>query len=690
MRRPAFGVVSGAVTVLVILGFVSRWLRPYIPQPVENSLGQESSEFLHRAAVQRIDWRKPTPESFMEARRRDKPIFLFIGSSSNAFAQDLDAGVFMSAQVQSYLARNFLCIRVDTYAFPEFRNAYLPLSRVAVNLLPGFQIWILDPSGKLLDLIRRDVALYGNDENSFVSALVRARRKFEDQRPIPGQPSLDEIQRENLQALRAPSAPMPPPFSDYTAALVQQSDDKNGGFKNGGVKIIEPEAWRVLLLSGRVQEVQACFDPVLRAPAVDLIDGGFFQVSRSDDWTQIEYGKTAIGNAAMLRLLVCASAMVPNPIYRWMAQRTFDSILDEFTGEDSLFACRVAQRNPGGRSDRASFGVRKLREALPDDADRTWAQEQLGLIVESNPRMVPRLMDPSILESDANRFKAILQKLREHTGKRPAGTADGYLDVTAFATARLIHAARAMGDPARLEKALALYDFLARFRNFDDVTHCDEAGLRTGNLGDYLGYADASLQHYLATGRYDSLLSGRAVLKRALFLFKNPTTGVLNIATPRQKPLPDDLVTPELADPLSESTTAMAIRICQDYARILASSDAVLASYLRSTANRLTGLYGQDAMGLAQSSAGFFCAAASVFDDAFVVTTGKNAQALADKVLRRVPSRLVVPAFGDLRQDLQKKGAGAYIVRGPQVVGPMSAADAATKLSPFLSVGGGP
>lgn len=689
MYRPAFRVVSGAVAVLVAIGFASRVLLPHIPKPVENAFANDPSEFLSRSAAQRIDWRKPIPESFAEARRKDKPILLFIGTSYNPFARALDEGVMMSPQVQAYLARNFLCIRADALAYPEFRSAYLPRSRALAGLLPGFQIWVLDPSGKVVDQIPRNVALYGTDETGFIEALVRARRRFENPNESAGPLDFNKIQNDDLRAMREMGPATVPSFEEFTDRLLRQTDSDHGGFTSPDFKLVTPEAWRYLLTIGQVSAFRSSFDPVLQTPAVDLLDGGFFHIARSDDWSQIEFEKSAVENAAMLRVLTEAYGTLNDPLYRWFAERTFDCLSREMTQDGVIFAARVGDAGGNGRSERSSFGVRKLRESLEEERDHTWAQIKLGLRVETNPRMVPCLTDPKVVVTHLDRLESVLKLLRRGAGARPERVGGGYLDVSAFVVARLIESARVLGDKARMEEALTLFDKVENFRTGDDVIHCDVPGLRAGYLGDYLAYADACLQHYLATGRYDSLQSGKAILVRALFLFGGKKEGVLNVVAVKPRPMPTDLISPELSDPVSESTTAQAIRLCQDYARIFFGKDDEACGRLRQVANGATSGYATIVPALDLFASGYFCAATAVFDDTFVVTCGPNAQPLADAMAANLPTRLVVPAFGDIRHDLQKKGPGIYIVRGLSSIGPLTVAQARTKLSPYLGVAGG-
>ncbi|MBC8063493.1 MAG: thioredoxin domain-containing protein [Chlorobia bacterium] len=680
MPRPAFTVVSSSVVALVAIGFASRIFRPLIPKPGGNALANESSEFLSRAATQQINWKKPIADSFAMARRRDMPILLFIGSSYNPLARGLDNGVLMSPRVQAYLARNFECIRVDILAYPEYRNAFLPISRGIVGFPTGCQLWVLDPSGKIVDLLPKGLGLWPTDENAFIDALVAARRRFESPIAEGAGTKYQEAQDRDWQALTAEFTPAAPDFEAYGAGL-SNSIYPRGGFGGESPRVVTPEAWRYLLATGNLVAFKASIGPVLRSPLVDLVDGGFFHGARDSDWIETDFDKSAVTNAAMLRVMASASAMLKEPIYRYLSERTFDSLTTEFVVQNGIAASRQSDSQSNGRSDRTSFGVRKLRESLSEGDDYQWAQSYLGLRVETNPRMVPILRSTRTL-SDLPRLERILATLRRATGSVPETTSAGFADVTGFCVARLIEGARTLGDAKRLDVALSLFDWVELNRNGANMLHSQESGLRTPYVGDYLAYADAALQHYLATGRQTSIQSGREVLLRALELFNSGQGAVLWMRDKPSAPLPSFLAVPEIADSSTESATAYAMRLCHDYERVFPTE-----SVFRRFANAATGAFGAQANVLGPRGAGFFLAAQSVFDDTFFVCVGPEAQPWSDRLAELQPWRMCIAAFGEIRVDLQKMGNGVYLVRGESVQGPMSLAAAQKALSPFIGFG---
>jgi uncharacterized protein YyaL (SSP411 family) len=679
MRKPAFYVVTSTVAILVLVGFIATLVRPHIPLPTENELAAEDSVFLNRAATQEIEWSKPTKEAFARARRRDMPILLFIGNGFNPRAMGLDYGVLMSPRIQALLARNFECIRVDSLENPEFRNAFLPLSKFRLEVQPGFQLWVLDPSGRIMDNIPSMIGIYPTDENLFARELVEARDRFES---IANRKSeLELAQEADLKVLTGDSRVVSPAFSDYSR-LIGQSVVGTGGFSVYGPRTLAPEAWRWLLSTGQEGLFHDSLDPVLQTGVVDLIDGGFFVGSRDENWLEIDCAKSAVQNANMLQLLAAASVVLGDEVYKYLAERTFDCLLDEFVLENGVAAYRASDQRGDRRSPRASFGVRRLLAALPARSELTFAQDSLGLRVEENPRMVPRLSDLGALGS-RKELDQVLAKLRRATDRAPEARSPGFADVTGYCVARMIESARIMGDRERLDRALDAFRWVEMARSGVDMRHNarPEFALDT-YAGDYLGYADAALQVYLATGRYSALQSGRGVLVRCLEKFGKGPRGTLRMALDREAPFPWTVSLPELYDTEAPSAIAHAVVLAEDYGRIFGSDD-VLVRFV----NGAIGRFGPAAFTLKERGAGFFNAARRAFEDEYFVATGPKAQELADGVAKRHPFRLCLPAFGDVRGDIQERGTGIFVVRGETVRGPFGLERAVQEASPFLGAG---
>ena len=85
--------------------------------------------------------------------------------------------------------------------------------------------------------------------------------------------------------------------------------------------------------------------------------------------------------------------------------------------------------------------------------------------------------------------------------------------------------------------------------------------------------------------------------------------------------------------------------------------------------------------------AAYFCASATVEDDAFALCVGPNAVNLGNDLYARVPTRLIAPAIGFVRHDFQQKKPGIYVIRNGHTMGPFDVSGAAKVLPPVLDVG---
>jgi uncharacterized protein YyaL (SSP411 family) len=276
----------------------------------------------------------------------------------------------------------------------------------------------------------------------------------------------------------------------------------------------------------------------------------------------------------------------------------------------------------------------------------------------------------------------VLGILAAGTTQPPVAEGVGYADVTGNCVARLIECARLLGDRARLDQATSLFNWVQTVQGDGSILHSGPDGGEPAFVGDHLAFADAALQHYLATGTYDSIQTGRRVLQQTLAKFQGARPGILNLGLERKAPQLWTVSLPEIYDGYCESTTAQAIRLALDYGRIFPADTELLRF-----ASHGAGLFGPVAQTLGPAGASYMRSSIGVFDDEFFVTVGPKAQQLADEIARRQPFRLSVAAFGEIRMDVQARGAGVYVVRGATIRGPMTAENAIPAVPTFLGPG---
>ncbi len=409
----------------------------------------------------------------------------------------------------------------------------------------------------------------------------------------------------------------------------------------------------------------------------------------------VEADQLAVVNAEMAWCLALAWSRRQDPLYRELSLRTFDTLLSRFAEDGYVRAYRVDATNENGRSQRAGFDVAELRSGWItshfDAEDRRWLARYLGLDPVKNPRMVPRLVDPDDYERDPEPYRRMLDRLREL--KENVDLVYGGLrlaDVNGTVSARLAQVARLFGDAERARQASDLFDRLSAFRSgVAEIAHSDRNGLTQKRwLGDYVGYADAAFQDYLATGRLASIRLGRAVLKRALELFEMDSPGLFACElTTELEPGPPDLRGPQIADDTQESPAATLIRVLFAYSCLYRSLGAQedLATdgrYFLDTATRALRKLSTAALRMGVRGAGFFAAASMVLEDRCAIVVGPDALTVANRLAQLAPDSIVAPAFGEIRPVLQKRGPGIYVIEHSVAKGPLSIDEAAARLNP--------
>lgn len=692
MRRgPSFIVVTLVVTTLCLFAMCARGLQSSIPAPKPNRLIGETAEYLQQGAEQSIDWRPLDDSAFADARRLDKPVFLVIGTPWSSLARNADRDAFSYVELQNYLNRNFICVRVDGFEQPDWLLAYFPIGRMGTEIFrSGFQAWVLDTQGRVYALASKIKPEDAVDHNAMLNMLIAARRDYDQsQRRILDVPELASRQRVETDAI-AGAATSAPDFRSHLQSLRQTLGNLPRAAQ------VWPDAWKYSLLSGNGADFDASAKAFMKSPSVDLLDGGFFFSPDTRGSGSSDYDKVATYQAETMTVLALQGALRHDRLATWLAQRAFDSLTGEFIQGGLVAGCRIGDEEGFNRSRRSSFSARRLERVIADPADRDWAAANLGFDQSSNPGLTPYLASDQVPFGQPGKLQTALGQLRKATeGSRPKFAGLQLLDVNGFVVARLIQVARLWKDSNRLKIALALFDRLDQFRTQDDVAH-GLSGRAAGEayLSDYLAYSDAAFQAYLASGRVVAFDSGLAVLIRARFLFVSDAPGEFVVSQNPVSPLlPKGTHVPEIGDSLCESCTSRMIRLCNAYGRLLLEESPRKGSKrdsglsLLQTAFATIGRFADIANAAGPAMSSYFCAAAVVQDNGFAVTVGPHAQDLADDLGARLPSRLVAPSFGPIRQDLQHRGAGVYVLQDKGIVGPVTVDQAATMLGVRLKVG---
>ena len=659
--QPRFTVVTFVLCALVGLAVISKLLAPYVVAPAY-SLKTAQASFLQSGTHEHVRWYPIANLSFQEARRLDRPILLVVGAPWSATGRRMDAAVFNSIPVQKLLDRNFICIRADAVENPDWISAYLPLGRAQLSMSGDFQIWLLDSQARLFDPVAVSEADGGYGDTQFSDELVADLSKLQDLRNAANGPdstiSQPDPQARDLALLAETPTNLLPTLSAYRDSLMSQSaKTPNGGFPTNQHQRLWPDAWLFLLATLGPDVASLTIAELLQSPTRDMLDGGFFSGSRDNRWRSPFYDKVAALNAEMCLLLAQYSAAgTSSTPYARFANQTFDSLTGEFLNSDRVIRpCRIGDEHTEmARSQHASFTPRQLRSLL-DGVERDWAQEYLHLRPATNPAMTPFLTDFTQLDSPM--FDRVVPKLKGF-GPPPLFDREATLATYGTSVARLMQTARILHDSGRLQRARDVASHLDLFRRGVDVIHQIEPSERAlPTLVDYLAFADAAMQDFLASSRVVSLEDGAATLRRGLELFGMPNRTTYRMA-PFDSPhrVAPDSNTPQICDDTGESANAAVIRLAWTYAQLLdhsgSAADRRLATDLRAKASATVTQYADltsrldPAGSMGPNTGGYAHASALTIDDTFVLCAGADPVAMANDFAPKSPFRMVTPVAG--------------------------------------------
>ena len=684
MRRPTYSAVTGVTVAFAALCAFRIVFEPQIPPPHPEMMGR-MGEFVQRAKTQGIVWRPLGPRAFAEAQRLSRPVIVVVGVPWSAVGRQADEA-FLTPEVARALNQGFIPIRIDAAQDPRWLSQFLPLHRLRSGFSVGFQAWVFDLKYRLIAFVGRSRADETLNGPAVVRTLIKAQADFSDAVLSDAAPPLESLQRADVDSLTSirgeDVSPKDVSLSAFARSLAEEIDPKWGGWSRAqGLLVARPLAARFLQLAGEEAAAGESLRHIALSPAADWLDGGFYRLLRDADRTP-EYDKPTVANAQYAEALAVQDALRPDPVLRRAAARTAAWLLGLRDELGLAPGAEEGDEDAAGRSARASFSPRRLRESVAGgtltQAQRDWAEDNLRLR-EDGCIAVP---DPGVVSDP--RFEPVLAALRRSAGPARPRIAAKLCDVNGTVAACLLRCARLWNDRDLAIAAGETVDRLESFRLGNGLRHVFyPLQVQDPYLGDSLAYADAALEDFLTNGRVASLQNGAAELRRALRLFAAPDGSLLRPSLPENGLIPGMAALPQVTDDEQEAPSAVALRLLGSYAAVLGPAGDDFAQVASGFESRLSAVVeAVPVMG------GVLAALARHADSRAAYAVGPAALAQASALARRLPNRLVVPAIGPARRDLQSRPAGFYLPTPVGFAGPFTQAQALERLPRSLETGG--
>lgn len=421
-----------------------------------------------------VEWHEWGEDTFKEAARLERPVFLLLVASWCRFSKRIERDVLSDEAIAKLLNKRFVPVRVDKDRRPEVNDRY--------NMGGWPSLCILTSDGEIItggtsfsreelkELIERVARYYAERRDVIATAVQEMLKREED--------------ADRARATRSGE------LSDAIvvkaeAAILDSFDESFGGFGEGQkfphwesidfamLRYVETHDERLGLV------IDKTLTKMAESPLHDVEAGGYFRYSTTRDWRSPHTEKLLETNVGLLRNYLEAYQTFDRPAFRKVAERIVRFLREElrhaevpaFGGsrdsDDDYYALPLADR--AGRDKPAAdwtvyvnwnaaavSALFKASAVLDDAACATMAEETLSFLLEE-------------CYDQGRGF------YHYHDGQRHIL---GLLTDQAYATRALLHAAQFTGDRRYLDVA---EDVLKILMSKQKGSHGGFYDIRVGN-----------------------------------------------------------------------------------------------------------------------------------------------------------------------------------------------------------------
>jgi len=476
-----------------------------------NRLQREKSPYLLQHAENPVNWRPWDAAALEEARQKDLPIFLSIGYSTCHWCHVMAHESFESEAVAAVLNRSFLPIKVDREERPDVDAAYMAAC-VAMNGSGGWPLTVLLtpeqkpfwagtylPRDRLLSLLKQAAALWRDSREELTTA----------------GDALTEHLRQEEHRSEKPERKL---VEEGAALFVRAFDGQWGGF---GQPPKFPSAHNLLFLlryarlTGDRQAGEIAvqtLEHMYRGGLFDHVGGGFSRYSTDRQWLVPHFEKMLYDNALLALAYTEAYQQTGRDLFRTVACRTLDYVLEELTVPEGGFCCGQDADSGGEEGKYYVFTPKELSKVLGGEEAERFCR-RFGITKQGNfqGKSIPNLLGEPEWERESEEIRKLREAVAAYRKMRVSLHRDDKV-LTAWnglMIAALARAGLVVDEPRYLSAAARAADFvrtrlkgpdgrlLARWRE-GEAAH-------PGKLEDYAFYAWGLLELYGAAFRIEDL-----------------------------------------------------------------------------------------------------------------------------------------------------------------------------------------
>ena len=308
-----------------------------------NQLIDEKSPYLLQHAYNPVKWHPWEDEVFLEARRKDVPVFLSIGYSTCHWCHVMAEESFEDPEVAEILNRSFLPVKVDREERPDIDAVYMAACQ-ALTGSGGWPLTIIMTPEKEPFFAGTYFPKKGNGRTAgLIEILLFVEKSWrQDRRRLQADSqTVVAFLQENGEKARDSAWDQEELLHAAAGWFFKNFDATWGGF---GPAPKFPSAHNLLFLMGQkdplcMQMAEKTLVQMYRGGIFDHIGGGFCRYSTDERWLVPHFEKMLYDNAWLLAAYAQAYSLTGNSFYRQVGERIFEYIEQELTDPEGGFWC---------------------------------------------------------------------------------------------------------------------------------------------------------------------------------------------------------------------------------------------------------------------------------------------------------------------------------------------------------------
>ena len=478
----------------------------------KNYLDIETSPYLLQHKDNPVHWMPWSEEAFKKAKSENKPVLLSIGYSACHWCHVMAHESFEDEETAKIMNEKFINIKLDREERPDLDNIY----QSALALLGQQGGWPLtmfladDKKPFWGGTYFPKDSKYGRPAfkevlNSIYNSFTQDRNSIIKNQELIFE-ALNKINTSNSTELNIEKFK-----SDSLETILDNFDLQYGGIK-GAPKFPQIFIYDFLLNiylkdndQFKLKVITQTLDNICSGGIYDHVAGGISRYSVDDMWLVPHFEKMLYDNAQLLLLLSKFSILTGKNIYREIAKKIADWIIDEMQDESGGYYSALDADSEGVEGKYYIWSYNELEHILKDDikffSDFFYIEKQgnwEGSIILS------RYKNLHIETKDEIKLQKLLAKINKQRQKRIRPQLDDKIltDWNGLTIEAMAYTGKILKDDKYLKSAESSFKFITKNMLLDNKLYhssCKGINKHLGMLDDYVYLIKAGLMLYEVT-----------------------------------------------------------------------------------------------------------------------------------------------------------------------------------------------